>query len=95
VRGGQGAERAYRLWEARQVVEEVASLNAPVVTGVKHKRAGKRLLRRRRGRGLPGVSVGAVGEGEGEITRAALLDRAIHSLKPGVFEELMEMMGCR
>jgi hypothetical protein len=31
--------------------------------------------------------------GRGARTRAALLDHAVQSLKPGVFEELMEMMG--
>jgi hypothetical protein len=33
------------------------------------------------------------GGGGGGKERAALLEHAVHSLKPGVFEELMEMMG--
>jgi hypothetical protein len=45
------------------------------------------------GEGLPGVSVVPAREGEEGRTRAALLDHAVHSLKPGVFEELMELMG--
>jgi hypothetical protein len=45
------------------------------------------------GEGLPGVSVVAARGGEEEGTRAALLEHAVHSLKPGVFEELMELMG--
>jgi hypothetical protein len=45
------------------------------------------------GEGLPGVTVVAACEGEEERTRAALLEHAVHSLKPGVFEELMEMVG--
>jgi hypothetical protein len=45
------------------------------------------------GGGLPGVSVVAVRKGEEGRTRAALLDYAVQSLKPKVFEELMEMMG--
>jgi hypothetical protein len=43
------------------------------------------------GEALPGVSV--VAPGRGARTRAALLEHAVQSLKPGVFEELMEMMG--
>jgi hypothetical protein len=46
------------------------------------------------GGGLPGVSVVAArGGGEEGRTRAALLEHAVQSLKPGAFEELMEMMG--
>jgi hypothetical protein len=45
------------------------------------------------GEGLPRVSVVAAGEGEEEKKRAALLEHAVQSLKPGVFEELMELMG--
>jgi hypothetical protein len=48
------------------------------------------------GRGQGGAAGRDGGGGEGGEegrTRAALLDRAVHSLKPGVFEELMEMMG--
>jgi hypothetical protein len=45
------------------------------------------------GEGLPGVSVVPVWTGgRGSRTRAALLEHAVQSLKPGVFEELMEMM---
>jgi hypothetical protein len=48
----------------------------------------------RGGRGLPGVSVVAPrGVGREGRERAALLEHAVQSLKPGVFEELMEMMG--
>jgi hypothetical protein len=42
---------------------------------------------------LPGVKVVAAGEGEEAIERAALLDHAVHSFKPGVFEDLMEVLG--
>jgi hypothetical protein len=45
------------------------------------------------GEGLPGVSIAAVRGGEEGEKRAALLDWAVHSLKPGVIKELMEMMG--
>jgi hypothetical protein len=45
------------------------------------------------GEGLPGVSVVPARDGEEGRTRAALLGHAVQSLKPGVFEELMEMMG--
>jgi hypothetical protein len=46
------------------------------------------------GEGLPGVSVVPVWTGgRGARTRAALLGHAVQSLKPGVFEELMAMMG--
>jgi hypothetical protein len=45
------------------------------------------------GEGLPGVSVVAARGGEEGETRAAVLTHAVQSLKPGVFEELMEMMG--
>jgi hypothetical protein len=44
-------------------------------------------------KGMPGVSVVPAREGELGTERAAVLDYAVHSLKPGVFEELMEMMG--
>jgi hypothetical protein len=39
------------------------------------------------------VSIVAAGKGNARRTRAALLEHAVQSLKPGVFEELMEMMG--
>jgi hypothetical protein len=45
------------------------------------------------GGGLLGVTVVAAREGEEGRTRAAVLKHAVQSLKPGVFEELMEMMG--
>jgi hypothetical protein len=45
------------------------------------------------GEGMPGVSVVAAREGEEGEKGAALLDFAVESLKPGVFEELMEYMG--
>jgi hypothetical protein len=101
------AERAYLLWKARQVADAAASFAMPVMEG----RTRREIKRRRveavpeelRGRTaaagggerLPGVSVVAASEGEEEVKRAALLDYAVHSLKPGVFEELVEMMGMR
>jgi hypothetical protein len=45
------------------------------------------------GEGLPGVSVVAAREGEEGRKGAALLEYAVQSLKPGVFEELMELVG--
>jgi hypothetical protein len=46
------------------------------------------------GEGLPGVRVvAAEGGGEEGGKRAALLGHAVHCLKLGVFEELMELMG--
>jgi hypothetical protein len=46
------------------------------------------------GEALPGVSVVAPRRGgRGGKERAALLEHAVQSLKPGVFEELMELMG--
>jgi hypothetical protein len=102
----QEAERAYLLWKARQVADAAPSFAAPpVVEGrtrgeVKRRRveAVPEELRGRAAAGgggrLPGVSVmAASGGGEEGRTRAALLEHAVHSLKPGVFEELMEMMG--
>jgi hypothetical protein len=44
------------------------------------------------GDGLPYVSVVPAGEEREERTRAKVLRRAVRSLKPGVFEELLEMM---
>jgi hypothetical protein len=104
--GWQEAERAYLLWKARQVADAAASFGGPpVVEGgtpreVKRRRveAVPEELRGRAaaggGEGLPGVTVvAAMGGGEEGRTRAALLKHAVQSLKPGVFEELMEMMG--
>jgi hypothetical protein len=90
--GWQEAERAYLLWKARQVADAASSYAAtPVMEAVPKE------LRRRKpaggGRGLPGVSIVAAGGGEERKTRAVLLEHAVKSLKPGVLEELMEMMG--
>jgi hypothetical protein len=102
----QDAERAYLLWKARQVTDAAASFAAPPVVEPRTRGEGK--LRRveavpeeLRGRAaagggeaLPGVSVVPVRRGgRGARTRAALLEHAVQSLKPGVFEELMELMG--
>jgi hypothetical protein len=87
------------------VADAAASFAAPPVTEARTRGEAKRQrveavpeeLRGRAaaggGEGLPGVSVVVAREGEEGRKRAALLDHAIHSLKPGVFEELMEMMG--
>jgi hypothetical protein len=88
------------------VADAAASFAAPPVVEPRTQGEGKRWrteavpeeLRGRAaargGEGLPGVSVVAPRRGgRGARTRAALLDHAVHSLKPGVFEELMEMMG--
>jgi hypothetical protein len=103
-RGGQEAERAYLLWKARQVADAAGGFAAPVMEGETPEEAERRRveavpeeLRRRvaEGReGLPGVSVVA-GRKRGEEwrKRTAVLDHVVQSLKPGVFEELMEMMG--
>jgi hypothetical protein len=104
--GWQEAERAYLLWKARQVADAAASFTAaPVVEGrtrgeLKRRRAEvvpEELRARataRGGEGLPGVSVVAArGGGREGAKRAALLEHAVQSLEPGVFEELMEMMG--
>jgi hypothetical protein len=103
-RGGQEAERAYRLWKARQLADAASSFAAPPMEGEAGDEANRRRteavpeeLRSRvaeGGEGLPGVSVVAPRRGgeEGK-DRAAVLARAVQSLKPGVFEELMEMMG--
>jgi hypothetical protein len=107
-RGGQDAERAYLLWKAWQVADAAASFAAEPVVEARTRGEAKRRrveavpeeLRGRAapggGEGLPGVSVVVApgrAEKEAKRTRAALLDWAVHSLKPGVFEELMEMMG--
>jgi hypothetical protein len=101
----QEAERAYLIWKARQVADAAASFAAePVVEartrGEVERRRVEAVPEELRGRvaargggGLPGVSVVAASEGEEGRTRAALLNHAVHSLKPGVFEELMELMG--
>jgi hypothetical protein len=101
----QEAERAYLLYKARQVADAAASFAAPPMVEPRTRGEAKRRrleavpeeLRGRAAAGggeeLPGVSVMAATEGEEGRTRAALLDHAVHSLKPGVFEELMEMMG--
>jgi hypothetical protein len=99
----QDAERAYLLWRARQVADAASSFAAPVLEGrtrgeIKRRRveAVPEELRGRAaaagGEGLPSVSVVPASEGEEGRTRAALLGHAVRSLKPGVFEELMEMM---
>jgi hypothetical protein len=103
-RGAQEAERAYLLWKARQVADAAGNLTAPMMEGVREGEAARRRVEavpeELRGRaaaqgngGLQGVTVVAAREGEDGRTRAALLEHAVHSLKPGVFEELMEMMG--
>jgi hypothetical protein len=89
------------------VADAAASFMAPVMEGETEGEAARRRveavpeeLRGRAAAGgggaLPGVTV-TVAEGkkqhEAKRTRAALLEHAVHSLKPGVFEELMEMMG--
>jgi hypothetical protein len=92
------------LWKARQVADAAASFAAPVMEGTTRVEVNRDRLEavpeelRGRvaaggGKGLPGVSVVAAREGEEGRERAALLERAVHSLKPGVFEELMEMMA--
>jgi hypothetical protein len=100
----QGAERAYQLWKARQVADAAGSFAAPVLGARtrgeierRHVEAVPEHLRHpaaEGGRGLPGVSVVAARKGgRGSKMRAALLEHAVQSLKPGVFEELLEMMG--
>jgi hypothetical protein len=96
---------AYMLWKARQVADAAASFAAPPVVEPRTRGEGKRRrveavpeeLRGRAaaggGEALPGVSVVAPSRGKEAQKRAALLEHAVHSLKPGVFEELMEMMG--
>jgi hypothetical protein len=99
----QDAERAYQLWKARQVADAAWSFAAPVLEGrtrreVKRRRveAVPEELRGRAaaggGEGLPGVSVVPATEGEEGEKRAALLGHAVQSLKPVVFEQLLEMM---
>jgi hypothetical protein len=97
--GWQEAERAYLLWKARQVADAAASVAAPPVVEARTRGEAKRrrveaVPEELRGRAAGGgVAVVAVRKGvEGE-KRAALLDWAVHSLKPGVIKELVELMG--
>jgi hypothetical protein len=109
VTAWQEAERAYQLWKARQVADAAAGHAATVAEGLEGGRTRGQVKRRRlgavpeelRGRAaagggeaLPGVSVvpPKTGRSAGRTT-AALLKHAVQSLKPGVFEELMEFMG--
>jgi hypothetical protein len=103
-RGGQEAERAYLLWKARQVTDVAGGVTAPMVEG---RTRGEK--KRRRVEAVPEEMRGRVAKGgevlplvyvvaprgctEEEMDRAAVLTHAVQSLKPGVFEELMEMMG--
>jgi hypothetical protein len=92
------------LWKARQVADAAGGFAAPAMEGETPEETERRRveavpeeLRRRvagGGEGLPGVSV-EPGRKRGEEwrKRTAVLDHAVQSLKPGVFEELMEMMG--
>jgi hypothetical protein len=104
--GWQEAERAYLLWKARQVMDAAVSfaLAARPLEGDTPDKVKRRCLEAMpetlRGRAaagggeaLPGVSVRPVHYGVGPRTRAALVEQAVRSLKYGVFEELMEMMG--
>jgi hypothetical protein len=101
----QDAERAYLLWKARQLADAASSFAMPVMEEgrtpgeVKRRRveAVPKELRGRAaaggGEALPGVSMVQASKGEEGEKRAALLEHAVQSLKPGVFEELMAMMG--
>jgi hypothetical protein len=87
------------------VADAAASFESPVMgartRGEKERRrlegVPEELRRRVAGgsEGLPGVSVVAARRGgeEWRIRRTAVLTHAVQSLKPGVFEELMELMG--
>jgi hypothetical protein len=103
----QDAERAYLLYRARQLADAAASFAAPVLEGetegevIKRRRveAVPEELRGRAaaggGKGLPGVTVVVPGGKEKWAVRfrkALLLEHAVQSLKPGVFEELTELM---
>jgi hypothetical protein len=103
----QDAERAYLLYKARQLADAAASFAAPVLKGETEGEVLKRRrveavpeeLRGRAaagdGKALPGVTV-VVAAGEekwaARFQKAVLLEHAVQSLKPGVFEELMELM---
>jgi hypothetical protein len=86
-RGKQEAERAYLLWKARQVADAAASFAAPVMEGETEDEAARRRVEavpeELRGR----VAAGGRRDKEAKRTRAALLQHAVQSLKPGVFEE--------
>jgi hypothetical protein len=101
--GGQGAEKRYLVWKARQVADAAAGFAAPVL-GARTRGETKRQrveavpesLRARAapegGKGLPGVEVVHKRMRQGE-KKAALLGWVVKDLKPGVFEDLMDMMG--
>jgi hypothetical protein len=89
----QEAEAAYRLWKTRELADSAASFAAtPVVEAVPEELRGRAAAGG--SEGLPGVSV-VLPEGAAEKSQetAALLDHVVHQFKPGVFEELMAMMG--
>jgi hypothetical protein len=102
-RGGQEAERAYLLWKARQVADAAGGFGGPAMEGETPEETERRRveavpeeLRGRvagGGEGLPGVSLVAARGGDEARDRVAVLTPAVQSLKPGVFEELMELMG--
>jgi hypothetical protein len=82
--------------KVRQVADAAAGSAAPPV--VEPRTGGKGKRRRVEAvpeelRGRAGVTVVPANKGKEAEKRAMLLDHAVHSLKPGVFEELMEMMA--
>jgi hypothetical protein len=92
------------LWKARQVADATVSFAAPEMEGDTRASTQRRRVEAvpeelrarvatRRGGGLPGVSIVKARKGEERIKTSALLTQAVHSLKPGVFEELMGLMG--
>jgi hypothetical protein len=101
--GVQETERAYLLWKARQVVD--SAQDSMVLVGERSLQGeGRRqhvegATEESRGPaaraddGRPGVSVVAARKGKEAKMRAALLHYAVHALKQGVFEELMELMA--
>jgi hypothetical protein len=106
--GSQEAERAYLLWKARQVADAAATFAATPAgegrtRGAVNRRRAEAVPEELRGRaaagggrGLPGVSIVPAGGKEAKEAkgmRAVLLEHTVQSLKPGVFEELMELMG--
>jgi hypothetical protein len=95
--GPQEWERAYILWKARQVDDagvHFAATDGRTRGEVKRRRMeAVPALRGRAATGVPAVSIVAVTDSEEGRDRASVLEHAVHSLKPGVFEELMEMMG--